>query len=281
MKILVKQIVYEQCIPPSGKRFKQLCCLVMQWEKMEVDKILGENGFTQNEVKAYLAMLKIGRSTSYSIVKEANVSSGKIYETLDRLVEKGIASHVTINGKKYFDAADPKKLLEFMERKQERLRGETAQIAEIIPQLQLSKAINEEKTKAEIFEGINGIKTIYETAFNSLKSGETYYVFGSKKVGKNLDGFFDKLDKKRVRKNIFLKIILGYGQEREEKLRKSRKISVRIFPKNVDAPAWVVIFGDYVATINVVERPIAFLIKNRQVADSYRQFFELLWKMAK
>ena len=40
------------------------------------------------------------------------------------------------------------------------------------------------------------------------------------------------------------------------------------------------IFRDYVVTINVHGTPVCFLIKNKESADSYKKYFQLLWKQA-
>ncbi len=46
-------------------------------------------------------------------------------------------------------------------------------------------------------------------------------------------------------------------------------------------PTGVIIFGNKVATIVWRETPTAFVIKSKQVADSYKKFFEDMWKIAK
>ena len=45
--------------------------------------------------------------------------------------------------------------------------------------------------------------------------------------------------------------------------------------------AAVDIFGDYVVTINVHDSPVCFLIKNKESAESYKKYFEILWKQAR
>jgi hypothetical protein len=42
-----------------------------------------------------------------------------------------------------------------------------------------------------------------------------------------------------------------------------------------------IIVGDYVAIAVFAENPYAFLIQDKHVAESYRKYFELLWKTAR
>ena len=78
------------------------------------ENLLSEAGLTQSESKVYLALLKLGKSQSGKIVKEANISSGKIYEILEKLSEKGLVETVTENGVKQFIASDPKTILDYI-----------------------------------------------------------------------------------------------------------------------------------------------------------------------
>jgi HTH-type transcriptional regulator, sugar sensing transcriptional regulator len=247
---------------------------------MTIKNTLQRAGFTQNEVKVYLTLLKIGRTTSYKIVKEAKVSSGKIYETLDKLIARGIVSYITINSKKHFEAAEPERLLDYMKKKELEIHEEVEEIKKILPELKLKKKLVEKESKAEIFEGISGIKTVYELMLREAKG--TILILGApKEAGEKLNYYFDNFNKRRTEKNLQLKIILNHAHPREKKLTETKKTKVKVFPKNIITPAWINIFNDYVATFNLADEPIVFLIKNKKIADSYKQYFKLMWKSAK
>ena len=51
--------------------------------------------------------------------------------------------------------------------------------------------------------------------------------------------------------------------------------------KMYETPATTWIYGDKVAITVWSEQPIATVIRSRQVADSYKQFFRILWETAK
>ncbi len=78
-------------------------------------------GLSKSEVKAYLALLELGKTSAGPIVKSSGISQSKIYEVLERLGKKGLASHI-IEGKiKYFTPAEPKRLISFSEEKKDEL----------------------------------------------------------------------------------------------------------------------------------------------------------------
>ncbi|MFH1455442.1 MAG: helix-turn-helix domain-containing protein, partial [archaeon] len=68
------------------------------------EKLLEEIGLTKGEVKVYLTLLKLGSTTTGKIIDEAQISSGKIYEILDKLIKKGLASYIIKDKTKYFSA---------------------------------------------------------------------------------------------------------------------------------------------------------------------------------
>jgi biotin synthase-like enzyme len=112
-------------------------------------------------------------------------------------------------------------------------------------------------------------------------SGEKFFILGApSEAGEKLDYYFDNFNKRRIEKNISLKIILNHGHLRESKLKSLEKTQVKVFPKHITTPAWINIFGDYVATFNLQDKPIAFVLKSSKTADSYRQYFDLMWKNA-
>ncbi|MBI2668687.1 hypothetical protein HYX14_02485 [Candidatus Woesearchaeota archaeon] len=50
-------------------------------------------------------------------------------------------------------------------------------------------------------------------------------------------------------------------------------------PKAYQTPTVVWIFGNKVVNILWTKTPIAFSIENPEVAQSYREYFEYLWKI--
>ncbi|MEK6901249.1 MAG: hypothetical protein AABX37_02825, partial [Nanoarchaeota archaeon] len=65
-----------------------------------------------------------------------------------------------------------------------------------------------------------------------------------------------------------------------------RRIKSNAFPKaqirfNVhmyDTPATTWIFGDKVAIVVWSEQPLVTLIRSKEVAESYKQFFTIMWQ---
>ncbi|MBW2999828.1 hypothetical protein KY339_04085, partial [Candidatus Woesearchaeota archaeon] len=100
-------------------------------------EILEEIGLTKSEINVYLALLELGSSTTGKIVDKSNASSSKIYEILDKLIQKGLASFIIKGGVKYFEAAPPERIMDYMEDKTAKLNQQKQNLKKILPELKL------------------------------------------------------------------------------------------------------------------------------------------------
>src|SRR3989344_3673170 len=115
-------------------------------------KILQTLGFTHSEIAVYQALIKLKSSTTGPIVQQAHISSGKIYEILNKLIEKGLVTYITKAGRKYFQVTNPKRFYDYIEKKEQDLRQTKEQLQEMVASFQQALQTKEETQHAEIFE---------------------------------------------------------------------------------------------------------------------------------
>lgn len=247
------------------------------------ENILNEIGLTQSEIAVYLALLEIGSSTTGPIIKKAEIASGKAYLILDKLVLKGLVTHVIKSGTKHYQAKDPDQLLNYMDEKEKSLLDKKEKLKEIIPKLKAQYEEQKYKPRAEVFEGIKGFKTFYDWTLKELEKGDTIDIMGvPKEANEKFEGYLVEWNKKRIAKGIKMRIIYNHNCKSFGKKREKMKLTeVRYMKQELETPAWIDIFKDYVVTINVHGTPVCFLIKNKESADSYQKHFEILWKESK
>ena len=124
------------------------------------EKLLIDAGLTQNEARVYLALIKTGKAQSGKIVQEAAISSGKVYETLYKLIDKGLVEVVIENGVKQFHASDPKSIIIYMDEQKNKLQEQTKKLQKIVPELQKIKEFREPPENVYLIKGFRGIKPI-------------------------------------------------------------------------------------------------------------------------
>ena len=82
---------------------------------------LNKLGLTNGEARVYLSLLKLGSAKVGEIVKDSTISYSKVYDVLQRLSIKGLASQIIVENIRHFNAVEPYRLHEYIKRKEEEL----------------------------------------------------------------------------------------------------------------------------------------------------------------
>ena len=247
-----------------------------------IETALEKIGLTKGEIKVYLSLLDLGSSSTGKITKSSGISGSKVYEVLDRLMNKGLVSVITKNKVKYFEATGPSRILDYLDEKENQIEKEKANIQKIIPELIL-KQKHSEKSEVKVFTGWEGIKTANEDIIRTLKKGEEWLTMGLTEQPKSWEIYFNKRQRFRAEKGIKLKHLLN---EKYKSLYKKRKnlpyTEFRFFPKEFSMPMTTEIYGNKVIfMILLKEDPMAIMIESKVVSDSFRKYFFVLWKIEK
>ncbi|MEM2974196.1 MAG: helix-turn-helix domain-containing protein [Candidatus Micrarchaeia archaeon] len=242
-------------------------------------QIFRELGLTEGETKVYNALLLLGLSTVGPLAKEADVSLSKIYEILEGLIRKGFASYTIKNRTRYYKATDPDSILLMLKEKEEKLRGLTKSFEAEIPKFK-EMAGAREPIFAEIFEGFRGIKSFYEEIIETLQPGEEIFFLGiPKTVAEEYEGYFMDWNLRRSRKGIKIKALFEAGAKEAAKKRlKFKHTDIRILPRGVSTPAWIIVFHDTAAIAHIGKNAVCFAIRDKEIAESYRNNFKMLWE---
>ena len=246
-------------------------------------EVLEKIGLTKTEIKIYLALLRIGQSTTTNIVRDAQIHASKVYEYIDRLILKGLVTYVIKSNKKYFSAAQPEHLKEFLREKKEKISEQEREIDLILPELkEMQKYIP--KISSQVYEGLRGVKSFYGKVLESLKRGDTSYIIGAPRIGnEKVEGFLLEWHKKRIKKGIRCRYIYDsdagdYGSVRA----KMKYTKVKYLPKHISSPFWIEIANDLVG-IGCIKgnNAVLFSIQDKDIAKGYLDHFNLIWSISK
>ncbi len=243
-------------------------------------ELLESIGLTKAEIKVYLALLELGSSTTGPLVESSRASSSKIYEILDKLMRKGLVSFVIDSGMKYFEAAPPSRLIDYMTEKEELLKKQHQELKQIIPELELKQKYSKYKSEATIFRGLKGIKTAYEAILTTLKPGEEYYVTGGMMPHKAYFTYIEEFHKRRAKKGIKVKLL--YTKLAEDialNIKSLPGTQIKFAPNQFLASCFVVMYKTKtLITVASEDDLTLFQIENKGVTDSFVAQFMLLWK---
>ncbi|MCB9359549.1 helix-turn-helix domain-containing protein [Candidatus Woesearchaeota archaeon] len=242
--------------------------------------LLEEIGLTKGEISVYMALLELGSSTVGPIVDKAKVSSSKVYDILERLMDKGLASYVIKENTKYFESAQPSRILDYMQERKKEIEEKENRVKEILPQLELRQRMAKNKQEVNVYEGLKGIKTVREKSLRELKAGDEFYILGiSATSSEQLRNYWMNYHKRRSQSKIGTKMLINrdapekYFDERN----KLPHTNVKRMPFSASTPSWFDIYDDRMVIGVTGEEPIAVEIKSSKVAESFKAYFEALW----
>lgn len=243
---------------------------------MDVYKALG---LSEGEEKVYRALVKIGSSTTGPLYKEANVSQSKVYEILERLKKKGLASSIIKSGIVYWQAGNPSIYLDKLDEEFSELKERKEILKKELPKLiERENKINEE---AHIYEGYNGFRTALNSFLESFKSGEELIVFGSPKpIPEPFYSFLVSYNKERVKRRIKGRWL--YGKSMKDFAGKLYNLPLTNV-KYIEGmtPASIAIGKDRIILLDFENEGKTTVIMSNMQADNFKKFFESLWKIAK
>lgn len=231
------------------------------------EKMLEQAGLTKSEAKVYLALLELGSSLAGLITRKTGLHRRSVYDTIERLIQKGLVSYIKKNNRKYFEAANPERLLEILREKEENIK-------QAMPELESKFNFIKEKTETVFYRGKQALKTVFD---DQIKEGKEILIFGAaSNADQIVKYYFSKYDKQRIKNKIRVKAIFN------QKLAKKIPLSeIKYLPKEYSSHTATNIYGNKVAIILWSDEPFAILINQKEIADSYRSYFELMWKLAK
>ncbi|MBI5229309.1 hypothetical protein HY991_04310 [Candidatus Micrarchaeota archaeon] len=233
-------------------------------------------GLSNNEADVYLALLEGGETIASGVSEKLDVSRSHVYDSLKRLTTKGLVSYVIRNDRRYFKAADPKKILEYLIEQESKLSENRKAIEDALPRLREPIQNPSDGTYVRVFDGVEGFKTILD---DTLEVGGELLVFNS--LGENYlkripKVVFENYFKERVKRKLRARIFFIEGT------------TVLPFPlaiyKKIGSGfslASLFIYGNNVVIFALNPTPVSIKITSSEVARLYCTQFELMWKKTK
>lgn len=238
---------------------------------------LKEIGLNEKEAKVYLASLKLGPSTISNVARQAKIKRTTVYEVMKGLQEQQIVS-VTAKGKrKLYVATEPENLIKILQKKEELLGS-------ILPQLSAMSQTGKKRPTIQIFEGIDGIKTIYKDTLHEKQTIRAFvdYKGGAKELLKWAD---EKYIPQRIKKNIEARVIAPDSEESRIKRvtdlasnRETRLIPQEKYPFSIE----INIYGNKTAFISFKENELfGIIVESPEIAKTMKMIFKFFWEHTK
>jgi len=229
---------------------------------------LTELGLTKGEAETYLAVLNQGDCLVSTIAKVTGAHRTHIYDTLEKLSLKGLVNFAIKENRKYYRVTSPERLLDNLKEKQEKIEL-------LLPSLLKKAESAKGEAVVELYKGVEGMKIIMR---DLLTNSKEFFLCGKARFEEILPEYYmEKTVNEMNRKKIKEFMILENGQ----KIIKAKYGKYKFLHKKYLFPTAALMFNDTVALF-IWKQPIyIILIKDTDIAKSYKQHFKLLWSIAR
>jgi len=226
-------------------------------------------GLTSTEAKIYLMLLDLSKAQAGVLSRRTGIHRRSIYDALDRLIEKGLVSYIMENEKRFYIAEDPKRIQELIDEKKK-------EIDSILPMMHAKFLEHKGKQETLFYRGKEGMKTIFE---DQIREGKTVYIIGASHHAKEqLKYYLPHYTDKRISKKIELQALYtGKKHKTPVPLAKCRYL-----PDKYSTLVSTNIWGNKAAIMLWLPHdPVAIVIKQPDIAKTFKNYFDILWDVAK
>lgn len=238
-------------------------------------------GLTEKEVVLYEILLSSGQLLVGDIIKKSKLKRATVYQSLYSLEKKGLVSQIEISGKIHFKPEPPTQLLQLANSQLKIYEESHNQLMSVISALDSKYILAIEKPVISVFEGVNGLKEIYNDMISTGKP--VYAALTTDEIDPALQEWLDNVHvKERAKKKIHAYVLVA-GEKNTTKYLKRDKEEART-TKIVDKNKYpfmheIDIYGSKVAFINYRkgQNLLGVVIHHPLIAATQKALFDLAW----
>lgn len=240
-------------------------------------QVLQSIGFSEKESKIYLAMLELGTQPVSIIAKKANLNRTTTYLILEELSQKGLINSYSKRKILYYSANPPSHFLTYLQDKKENISQQESLIKANLDAFNQITEKRSVKPKVQFFEGIDGVKAVYQ---DTLTSNETIKSFwGIHSIPPELsDYIFKSYIPTRVKNKIQIEVISPISDKAKEVASKdkSQLRTTYFYKEDLPFEIEINIYDNKVALISYGgEEYSGVIIENCKISDALKTIHTL------
>ena len=252
----------------------------------EINKTLREIGLDRTESQVYFLLLKKGILNIQDITNHLKLPRSSVHLACENLLLRNVIKFSMIGKRRNFYVEKPKDINNFISYEENIINSNKLAISSILPKLNTIYITSQEIEPIDI-EELKGEEGFIKTFYNSLNqppNSETLRIGGSPSafiVGREQ---LKKYSRERMKRKIYTRLLIPDSEfsKTEIKEAKFKMRRVGILDKDIFDPKIQMSIWQENTAITVWDKGLhSIIIKNKSIADTFRQLFEIAWSQAK
>lgn len=244
-------------------------------------------GLSNKEARVYVANLMLGPAGVQQIADASGIKRVTTYVILESLVGLGLVSQTSKAKKTLFNAESPENLRRLLDKKEQAIKDQKAQLDELLPQLGSLSNMPKDAPAVKFYDGAEGIRTIHKLFLEELKNSKGTVALGMGNL-EDVHEFFPEIaaseaNPNRVASGVKSKYLYTssrgpiYKGTDAQSNRESRYIPKENYPFEGD----ISIMGNRVILLFLKgNRPTGIVVESESFARSMTALFNLAWESA-
>ncbi len=237
-------------------------------------------GLSRREASVYLSALELGRGTVTQISRKAGINRTTGYDILDRLAGNGLVRISGKEPKQEYVAESPDNILTLLQNRQKLLEKSIAAAEDFIPKLKSIQKI-EDRPQIKFYEGIEGLKQVYEDTLTSSEKIVAYAKY--EEMFEALGDYFPLYYKRRAQKGIPIRAIIPKTPMAIEQSTHDKEVAREtafVPPDDYSFSPEINVYDNKVMIASWKEK-LGIIIESAEIADAMKKIFNLAWAEAK
>ncbi len=245
---------------------------------------LQKAGLSKNEANIYVLLFQLGAQPASVLAKKCEIPRSTAGFHAEELYKKGLVSKSKKGNMFLYSISSSDALVVFLETQKKQKISELndqIQVAQnILPELQSFQGKSPTRPKVVFYEGIDGLKKVYEDTLTSSETLRSFAYVDSMHEG--IPDYFPEYYKRRSEKNIHIRSVHPDTNVAKERvaLDKEEKREGRLIPKNKFSFTPEVQFYDGKINIASWKEKLGIIIESREIYDAFVVMFELAYEKA-
>jgi HTH-type transcriptional regulator, sugar sensing transcriptional regulator len=245
----------------------------------ELEQTLKKLGFHEKKASIYIALLELGEGSIIELAKKTGLKRTTVYNILPEMVQEGLVRTGVKKKHRFFFIENPNNL------KQD-YQDKIHLIDKLLPELRAIHNIIPHKPKITFYEGVGGMKELYQDTLDSLHGGDIILSYtGFKDYYKFMPReYMDWYVEERVRRKIRIRMIVPDFPTTREILSQAQSTlrEIKVVPEEKwQFSADTEIYANKVALISHTENFMGVILESKEINLMQRMAFEIMWNALK
>ncbi len=228
-------------------------------------------GLSEREAVVYVASLELGPTGILEISRKTGINRPMVYQTVEALKQRGLIEVQLLGLKQKFVAANPDQF-ESIIRDRKKVFDDT------LPELLALYNLKGSKSQIKYYEGLEGIKTVYDDTLRELRTGDPYYIIARQENWEKLEfAWLEKFIERRARKQLDTRIIFEESERGKlnKKMEQAWNQKVRLTAHPLDAK--IIVTPQRYVVHDFSPPLVTIVIENKNIIQTQLELFRYIW----